>query len=105
MVSQLVEGSTEYDFSPFMTKEGVQYYFEVQAIARNGNQQDYLEDGEAVSSLTSGANTPGITDGTWADYQEGRRFTYEDGTAAAVSYTHLVTVYMERAWAFSHADI
>ena len=83
VVSQLVEGSTEYDFSPFMTKEGVQYYFEVQAIARNGNQQDYLEDGEAVSSLTSGANTPGITDGTWGDYQEGRRFTYEDGTAAA----------------------
>ena len=37
VVSQLVEGSTEYDFSPFMTKEGIQYYFEVQAIAGNGN--------------------------------------------------------------------
>ena len=48
-----------------MTKEGIQYYFEVQAIAGNGNQQDYLEDGEPVSSLASGANTPGITDGTW----------------------------------------
>ena len=83
VVSQLVEGGTEYDFSPFMTKEGVQYYFEVQAVAGNGNQQDYLEDGEPVSSLASGASTPGITDGLWGDYQEGRRFTYQDGTIAA----------------------
>ena len=49
-----------------MTKEGFDVLFcRSRPIARNGNQQDYLEDGEAVSSLTSGANTPGITDGTW----------------------------------------
>lgn len=83
VVSQLVEGAASYDFSPFMTKEGVSYYFEVQAIARNGDQQDYLEDGETVSSLVSVAGSPGITDGTWGDYQEGRRFTYGDGTIAA----------------------
>ena len=38
---------------------------------------------EPVSSLASGASTPGITDGLWGDYQEGRRFTYQDGTIAA----------------------
>ena len=90
VVSQLVESSTSYDFSPFMTKEGVQYYFEVQAIARNGSQQDYLEDGEPVSSLTSGANSPGITDGTWGDYQGGRCFTYSDGTAAAARWERIM---------------
>lgn len=83
VVSQLVENSTSYDFSSFMTKTGVQYYFEVQAIARNGNQQDYLEDGEPSSSLASGTNTPGVTEGTWGDYQGGRSFTYKDGTTAS----------------------
>ncbi|MFQ7294039.1 MAG: hypothetical protein ACLRPY_03260 [Enterocloster aldenensis] len=82
VVSQVVEGATSYDFSPFMTKSGVQYYFEVTAIARNGSQQEYLEDGEPVSSLSSQSSSPGITDGTWGDYQKGRRFTYKDGTIA-----------------------
>lgn len=89
VVSQLVEG-TSYDFSPFMTKEGVKYYFEVQAIARNGSQQDYLEDGEPVSSQASASSDPGITDGTWGDYQDGRRFTYKDGTAAAERWERIM---------------
>lgn len=85
VVTQLVEDATSYDFSQFMTKSGIQYYFEVTAIARNGNQQDYLEDGEPVSSLSASSShsyDPGITDGTWGEYQEGWRFTYKDGTAA-----------------------
>ena len=91
VVSQIVEGATSYDFSPFMTKSGTAYYFEVAAIARNGNQQDYLEDGEPVSSLSSQSNDPGITDGTWGDYQQGRRFTYHDGTVAAGKWERIMS--------------
>ncbi len=91
VVSQIVEGATSYDFSPFMTKTGVQYYFEVTAIARNGNQRDYLEDGAPVSSLSSQAADPGITDGTWGDYQQGRRFTYKDGTVAAGKWERIMS--------------
>ncbi len=83
VVTQTVEGETSCDFASFMTKTGVQYYFEVAAVARNGNQQDYLEDGEAVNSLNSAASNPGITDGTWRQYQDGWHYIYADGTAAA----------------------
>lgn len=83
VVTQKVEGATSYDFSQFMTKTGIQYYFDVAAIARNGDQQDYLEDGGTVSSLASASSNPGITDGTWGDYQQGRRFTRADGSVPA----------------------
>lgn len=83
VVSQIVEGDTACDFSQYMTKQGVQYYFEVSAIARNGKQQDYLEDGSPVRSLAFGTSNPGVIDGTWGDYQQGRRFTYADGSPAA----------------------
>lgn len=82
VVSQIVEGGTICDFSKYMTKQGVMYYFEVAAIARNGNQQDYLEDGSPVSSFSSGSANPGLTSGAWGDYQEGRRYTYADGSWA-----------------------
>lgn len=83
VVSQVVEDATSCDFSQFMTKDQVNYYFEVTAIARNGEQRDYLKDGGPVSSLASAANNPGITDGSWGDYQQGRRFTKADGTVPA----------------------
>ena len=79
VVTQTVENATSYDFSQFMTRDRVNYYFEVMAIARNGDQRDYLKDGGPVSSLGSASNNPGITDGTWGDYQQGRRFTKTDG--------------------------
>ena len=53
VVSQVVENATSCDFSQFMTKDQVNYYFEVTAIARNGEQRDYLKDGGPVSSLAS----------------------------------------------------
>lgn len=99
VVSQVVEGATSCDFSPFMTKQGVQYYFEVTAIARNGNQRDYLKDGEPVSSRASQSSDPGITDGTWGDYQQGRRFTYSDGTAAAGKWERIMS-----RWYYFNAD-
>lgn len=83
VVTQTVENATSYDFSQFMIKDRVNYYFEVTAIARNGDQRDYLKDGGPVSSLGSASNNPGITDGTWGDYQQGRRFTRADGTNPA----------------------
>lgn len=83
VVSQVVENATSYDFSQFMTKAQVNYYFEVTAIARNGEQRDYLKDGGPVSSLASAPSNPGITDGTWGDYQQGRRFTRADGSSPA----------------------
>lgn len=83
VVTEKVENATSYDFSQFMTKDQVQYYFDVTAIASNGDQQDYLKDGGSVSSLASAASNPGITDGTWGDYQQGRRFTMADGTVPA----------------------
>ena len=83
VVTQKVENATSYDFSQFMTKTGIQYSFTVTAIARNGDQQDYLEDGGPVSSAASADSNPGITDGTWGDYQRGRLFTKADGTHPA----------------------
>lgn len=80
VVTQKVENATSYDFSQFMTKTGIQYSFTVTAIAQNGDQQDYLEDGGPVSSSASSDSNPGITDGTWGDYQKGRLFTKADGT-------------------------
>lgn len=80
VVTQKVENATSYDFSQFMTKTGIQYSFTVTAIAQNGDQQDYLEDGGPVSSSASADSNPGITDGTWGDYQKGRLFTRADGT-------------------------
>lgn len=99
VVSQIVEGATSYDFSPFMTKQGVRYCFEVTAIARNGNQRDYLKDGEPVSSISSQSGNPGITDGTWGDYQQGRRFTYSDGTVAAGKWERIMN-----RWYYFNAD-
>lgn len=83
VVTQTVENATSYDFSQFMTKEQVNYYFEVTAIAKNGDQRDYLKDGGPVSSLASASNNPGHTDGVWGDYQQGRRYTKADGTIPA----------------------
>lgn len=39
VVTQTVENATSYDFSQFMTRDRVNYYFEVMAIARNGDQR------------------------------------------------------------------
>ncbi len=83
VVTEKVENATSYDFSQFMTKAGIQYEFDVTAIARNGDQQDYLEDGGPVSSKASPVSNPGITDGTWGDYQQGRMFTKADGSHPA----------------------
>ena len=83
VISQVVEGDTSCDFSAYMTKQGVSYYFEVTTIARNGNQQDYLEDGETVSSLSSPAANPGTTGGVWRQYQDGWHYEYAGGGQAA----------------------
>lgn len=72
-------GESSYNFAPYMDKKAP-YYYEVRAIAQNGDQRKYLKDGEMTRSKPSTSTEPGITEGRWADFQEGRRYLMPDGS-------------------------
>ncbi len=85
LIKTLEVSTTTADLSEYITSGG-DYYYEVRAKAKTSSERDYLLTGEYVPSedvLTVSEAEMGEVDGSWKNFQEGRRYQKGDGTYAS----------------------
>ncbi|WP_077609780.1 N-acetylmuramoyl-L-alanine amidase family protein [Clostridium sp. Marseille-P2415] len=77
-IKSLTTSSTSVDLLQYMDG-GYKYYYTVKAILKDSSEEDYLEEGEETTSDDSVLQELGETAGTWAEYQNGKKYRGEDG--------------------------
>jgi hypothetical protein len=77
-IKSLTTSSVSVDLLPYMEGDYT-YYYTVKAILKDSSEEEYLKEGEAVSSDDSVVQESGDTSGTWTEYQNGKKYRGEDG--------------------------
>ncbi|MDR7812832.1 N-acetylmuramoyl-L-alanine amidase family protein [Lacrimispora sp.] len=77
-VKSLTTSSTSVDLLQYMDG-GYKYFYTVKAILKDSSEEDYLKEGEVTTSDDSVVQELGDTSGTWAEYQNGKKYRGEDG--------------------------
>jgi glucan-binding YG repeat protein len=80
-VKSLTTSSTNVDLLQYM-ENGQKYYYTVKAILKDSSEEDYLKEGELVTSDDSVIQVLGETEGAWAEYKNGKKYRAEDGSYA-----------------------
>lgn len=80
-VKSLTTSSNHVDLLQYM-EDGQKYYYTVKAILKDSSEEDYLKEGEMVTSDDSVIQVLGETEGAWAEYKNGKKYRAEDGTYA-----------------------
>lgn len=80
-VKSLTTSSTSVDLLQYM-ENGQKYYYTVKAILKDSSEEDYLKEGEPVTSDDSVVQVLGDTEGSWAEYKNGKKYRAEDGSYA-----------------------
>lgn len=84
-VKSLTTSSTSVDLLKYM-ENGTKYYYTVKAVLKDSSEEEYLKEGEPVVSDDSVVQELGETNGTWAEYKDGKKYRCEDGTYAVDSW-------------------
>ncbi len=77
-VKSLTTSSTSVDLLQYMDG-GYKYFYTVKAILKDSSEEDYLKEGEVTTSDDSVVQELGDTSGTWAEYQNGKKYRGEPG--------------------------
>ena len=77
-IKSLTTSSTSVDLLQYMT-EGSKYFYTVKAIPKDSSEEKYLKEGEVTTSDDSVVQELGDTRGSWAEYQNGKKYRGEDG--------------------------
>lgn len=84
-LKSLTTSSTTVDLLQYM-ENGSTYYYTVKAILKDTEEDAYLSEGEAVVSDDSVVQDLGDTAGTWAEYQNGKKYRIDDGDYVVSSW-------------------
>lgn len=84
-VKSLTTSSNSVDLLQYM-EGGYQYYYTVKAILKDSSEEEYLKEGDVVTSDDSIVQELGDTAGTWKEYQEGKKYRGEDGSFVTGSW-------------------
>lgn len=87
-IKSLTTSSTTVDFLDSM-EDGKRYYYTVKAITKDSAEEEYLADGEEVTSDDSVVQELGDTTGVWAEYQNGKKYRDEQGSFIADSWKQI----------------
>lgn len=77
-IKSLTTSTTSADLLPYMNS-GYKYFYTVKAILKDSSQDDYLKEGDIITSDDSIVQELGETLGVWATYQDGKKYRAEDG--------------------------
>ena len=101
LIKTLEVSGTTVDLSSYITSGG-DYYYEVRAKGDSASEREYLLTGEYVPSedvLTVSEEEMGEVDGSWKNYQEGRKYQKADGTYPASQWLMIMG-----QWYYFNAD-
>ncbi len=84
-VKSLTTSSNSVDLLQYM-ENGQKYYYTVKAILKDSSEEDYLKEGDPVTSDDSVVQVLGDTEGSWAEYKEGKKYRAEDGSYVTNSW-------------------
>ncbi|MDK2968782.1 N-acetylmuramoyl-L-alanine amidase family protein [Lacrimispora sp.] len=77
-IKSLTTSSTSVDLLPYMNS-GYKYYYTVKAILKDSSEEDYLREGDTITSDDSVVQELGETLGVWSNYPNGKKYRAEDG--------------------------
>lgn len=84
-IKSLTTSSTSVDLSQDM-EDGNKYYYTVKAILKNTEEEDYLKEGDLVTSDDSVVQEFGDTTGVWLEFPNGKKYRGEDGNFVSNSW-------------------
>ncbi|WP_124066966.1 N-acetylmuramoyl-L-alanine amidase family protein [Clostridium sp. E02] len=77
-LKSLTTSSTSVDLMEYLD-DGNKYYYTVKAIVKNSSEDDYLKEGDTMTSDDSVVQEIGDNKGIWINNEKGKRYRAEDG--------------------------